>query len=51
VCEEPDELDGAFIAPTDYTDFLWTGELFVARQPLDSVTNDRAESAAILIGS
>jgi len=37
VCEEPDELDGAFIAPTDYTDFLWTSELFVARQPLDSV--------------
>src|SRR5258708_4799541 len=24
VCEEPDELDCAFIAPTDYTDFLWT---------------------------
>ena len=38
MCEEPHELDGAFIAPTDYTDFLWTGELFVARQPLDSVT-------------
>src|SRR5258708_37487757 len=37
VCAEPDELDGAFIAPTDYPDFLWTGELFVARQPLDSV--------------
>jgi len=39
VCEEPDELDCAFIALTDYTNFLWTSELFVARQPLDSVPN------------
>src|SRR5437879_5107361 len=37
VCEEPDKLDRAFTAPTDYTDFLRTSELFVARQPLDSV--------------
>ena len=35
--EKPDELDRAFIAPFDETDFLWTSELFVARQPLDSV--------------
>jgi hypothetical protein len=32
--EKPDELDRAFIAPFDETDFLWTSELFVARQPL-----------------
>src|SRR3981189_1605940 len=37
VCEEPHELDGAFIAPTNYTNFLWTSQLFVARQSLDSV--------------
>ena len=37
MCEEPDELDRAFIAANDYTDFLWTSELFIARQPLDSI--------------
>ena len=35
--EKPDELDRAFIAPFDETDFLWTSELFVARQPLDRI--------------
>ena len=35
--EKPDELDRAFIAPFDETDFLWTSELFVARQPLDCI--------------
>jgi len=50
VCEEPDELDCAFIAPTDYTNFLWTSELFVTRQPLDGVPKRPRESAAILIG-
>ena len=34
--EKPDELDRAFITPFDETDFLWTSELFVARQPLDA---------------
>ena len=28
--EKPDELDRAFIAAFDETDFLWTGELLVA---------------------
>src|SRR5438034_11829925 len=36
-CAKPDELDRAFIPPFDDTDFLWTGELFVARQPFDRV--------------
>ena len=36
--EKPDELDRAFIAPFDETDFLWTSELFVARQPLDRIS-------------
>ncbi len=35
--EKPDELDRAFIAPFDETDFLWTSELLVARQPLDRI--------------
>jgi hypothetical protein len=35
--EKPDELDRPFIAPFDETDFLWTSELFVARQPLDRI--------------
>jgi len=35
--EKPDELDSGFISPFDYADLLWTSELFVARQPLDSV--------------
>jgi len=35
--EKPDELDRVFIAPFDETDFLWTSELFVARQPLDRI--------------
>ena len=35
--EKPDELDRAFIVPFDETDFLWTSELFVARQPPDRV--------------
>ena len=30
--EKPEELDRAFIAPFDETDFLWTRELFVARR-------------------
>lgn len=30
--EKPDELDRAFLATFDETDFLWTRELFVARQ-------------------
>jgi hypothetical protein len=29
--EKPDELDRAFVAPFDETNFLRTGELFVAR--------------------
>ena len=33
----PDELDSGFIPPFNYADLLWTSELFVARQPLDSV--------------
>jgi hypothetical protein len=37
VREKPDELDRAFIASFDETDFLWTSELFVARQPLDRI--------------
>src|SRR6266481_2906257 len=32
--EKPDELNRAFISPFNQTDFLWTGELFVAREPL-----------------
>ena len=36
--EKPDELDRAFIVPFDETDFLWTSELFVARQPLDRIS-------------
>src|SRR5216683_1615514 len=32
--EKPNELHRAFISPFNHTDFLWTGELFVARQPL-----------------
>src|SRR5260370_19420808 len=32
--EKPNELPRAFISPFNQTDFLWTGELFVARQPL-----------------
>jgi hypothetical protein len=35
--EKPDELERAFIVPFDETDFLWTSELFVARQPPDRV--------------
>jgi hypothetical protein len=35
--EKPDELDRAFIPPFDDTNFLWTRELFVARQPFDRV--------------
>ncbi len=35
--EKPDELNRTFIAPFDETDFLWTSELFVARQPLDRI--------------
>jgi hypothetical protein len=41
--EKPDELDSGFISRFDYADLLWTSELFVARQPLDSSRNDRAE--------
>ena len=37
VGEKPDELYEGFIPPFDYADLLWTSELFVARQPLDSV--------------
>src|SRR2546425_1527191 len=36
--EKPNELDRAFVPPFDETDFLWTGELFIARQPLYRVT-------------
>src|SRR5437588_6634499 len=35
--EKPDELDCTFICTFDETDFLRTGELFVARQPLDRI--------------
>ena len=35
--KKPDELGRAFIVPFDETDFLWTSELFVARQPLDRI--------------
>ena len=35
--EKPDELDRAFIAPFDETNFLWTSELFVAHQPLNRI--------------
>src|SRR5207244_13528629 len=35
--EKTEELDRAFIPPFDDTDFRWTGELFVARQPFDRV--------------
>src|SRR5271157_2808331 len=35
--EKPDELDSGFIPPFNYANLLWTSELFVARQPLDSV--------------
>jgi hypothetical protein len=35
--EKPDELDSGFIRPFYYADLLWTGKLFVARQPLDGV--------------
>jgi len=45
--EKPDELDSGFIAPFDYTDFFWTGELFVARQTLTASRRERAEIAAI----
>ena len=37
MCENPDELDRGLISPDDYADFLRTGELLVARQPLDRV--------------
>src|SRR5258708_32551039 len=37
VRKKPEELDGEFIPPFDYADFLWTSELFVARHSLDSV--------------
>jgi hypothetical protein len=36
--QKPDELDRVFIAPFDETNFLWTSELFVARQPLDRIS-------------
>jgi hypothetical protein len=36
--EKPNELDSVFIAPFDETNFLWTSELFVARQPLDRIS-------------
>src|SRR5882762_3419440 len=35
--EKPDKLDSGLIPPFYYTDLLRTGELFVARQPLDGV--------------
>ena len=35
--EQPNELDRTFIASLDETDFLWTSELFIARQPLDRI--------------
>ena len=35
--EKPEELDCAFIAPFDQTDFFWTRELFVACRPLHRV--------------
>ena len=34
VREKPDELDRAFISSFNQPDFLWTGQLFVAREPL-----------------
>ena len=35
--QQPEELNRAFITAFDETDFLWTSELFVARQPLDRI--------------
>jgi hypothetical protein len=37
MCEQPDELDGRFIPALDDTNFLWTGKLFIAREPLDGI--------------
>jgi hypothetical protein len=35
--EKPEELDRAFIAPFDQTDFFWTRESFIARRPLHRI--------------
>ena len=43
--EKPEELDRAFIAPFDQTDFFWTRELFVARRPLRPRPGTTAQKA------
>jgi hypothetical protein len=37
VRQEPDELDSGLVSSFDDADLLWTGELFVAGNALDSV--------------